>query len=279
MLSIRIVAAGACLSIVLLVSGMATGRAMAQSATDVTPGKPLQLLKIVEHSNKTNGKLHRKLLARSSARRAVRVAAKRKTHRHIAAAERKHRHWSAEAASTAPTERVRPTANPAAATETPLTTAAAEPPSLATPTESAPNQVPSQVPSQGPSQGPSEGASKGPSQAPSPASREVVVAGQTVQVASPTDVNAIDLAANDHAAQTNDAAPPSAAASTPPSLREVGNPEQKSDSATAALSRKSKSAVGSTSWILQVLAALGGAVTAGSLAWFLIGSTPQRTYG
>ena len=271
MLSIRIVAAGACLSIVLLVSGMATGRAMAQSATDATPGKPLQLLKIVEHSNKTNGKLHRKLLARSSAKRAVRVAAKRKTHRHIAAAERKHRHWSAEAASTAPTERVRPTANPAAGTETPVTTAAAAPPSVATPTEPAPNQVPNQVPSQGPSQGPS--------QALSPASREVVVAGQTVQVASPTDVNAIDLAANDHAAQTNDAAPPSAAANTPPSLREVGNTEQKSDSVTAALSRKSKSAVGSTSWILQVLAALGGAVTAGSLAWFLIGSTPQRTYG
>ena len=263
MLSIRIVAAGACLSIVLLVSGMATGRAMAQSATDATPGKPLQLLKIVEHSNKTNGKLHRKLLARSSAKRAVRVAAKRKTHRHIAAAERKHRHWSAEAASTAPTERVRPTANPAAGTETPVTTAAAAPPSVATPTEPAPNQVPSQ----------------GPSQALSPASREVVVAGQTVQVASPNDINAIDLAANDHAAQTNDAAPPSAAANTPPSLREVGNTEQKSNSVTAALSRKSKSAVGSTSWILQVLAALGGAVTAGSLAWFLIGSTPQRTYG
>ena len=37
--------------------------------------------------------------------------------------------------------------------------------------------------------------------------------------------------------------------------------------------------VGSTSWILQVLAALGGAVTAGTVAWFLIGGTPQRTYG
>ena len=37
--------------------------------------------------------------------------------------------------------------------------------------------------------------------------------------------------------------------------------------------------VGSTSWIMQVLAALGGAVAAGSVAWFLIGSTPQRTYG
>ena len=37
--------------------------------------------------------------------------------------------------------------------------------------------------------------------------------------------------------------------------------------------------VGSTSWILQVMAALGGAVAAGSVAWFLIGAAPQRTYG
>lgn len=38
-------------------------------------------------------------------------------------------------------------------------------------------------------------------------------------------------------------------------------------------------AVGSTSWIAQMLAALGGAVAAGVVAWFLIGSGPVRTYG
>lgn len=37
--------------------------------------------------------------------------------------------------------------------------------------------------------------------------------------------------------------------------------------------------VGSASWIAQVLAALGGAVTAGAVAWFLIGGGPARTYG
>ena len=37
--------------------------------------------------------------------------------------------------------------------------------------------------------------------------------------------------------------------------------------------------IGSASWIAQVLAAFGGAVTAGAVAWFLIGGGPVRTYG
>jgi hypothetical protein len=39
------------------------------------------------------------------------------------------------------------------------------------------------------------------------------------------------------------------------------------------------SLVGSASWIAHVLAALGGAITAGAVAWFLIGPTARRTYG
>lgn len=43
---------------------------------------------------------------------------------------------------------------------------------------------------------------------------------------------------------------------------------------------KTIDAVGSASWIAQVLAALGGAIAAGVVAWFLIGgSRPVRTYG
>ena len=37
--------------------------------------------------------------------------------------------------------------------------------------------------------------------------------------------------------------------------------------------------VGSASWIAQVLAALGGAIAAGVVAWFLLGTGPQRMYG
>lgn len=39
------------------------------------------------------------------------------------------------------------------------------------------------------------------------------------------------------------------------------------------------SPVGSASWIAQLLAALGGAIAAGAVAWFLIRPAPERTYG
>ena len=61
---------------------------------------------------------------------------------------------------------------------------------------------------------------------------EVVVAGQTVKVASPDEVNEIDLGANDAAPQTNDAAPVSVAAGTPP-LHETSEPAPKSDAVKA----------------------------------------------
>ena len=42
---------------------------------------------------------------------------------------------------------------------------------------------------------------------------------------------------------------------------------------------QNSSAIGGAARIAQVLAALGGAVTAGIVAWFLIGAEPVRTYG
>jgi len=39
------------------------------------------------------------------------------------------------------------------------------------------------------------------------------------------------------------------------------------------------SPVGSASWIAQLLAALGGAIAAGLVAWFLIRPAPRRHYG
>jgi hypothetical protein len=49
--------------------------------------------------------------------------------------------------------------------------------------------------------------------------------------------------------------------------------------ATATPAADDPSPVGSFSWILHVLAALGGAVATGALAWFLISPAPQRNYG
>ncbi len=97
---------------------------------------------------------------------------------------------------------------------------------------------------------------------------ELVVAGQTVHVVSADDANEIDRAADPQNAPSA-AATPSAA----------GAAEPTPDTATVARAHEETSHVGSASWIAQVLAALGGAIAAGSAAWFLMGSAPQRTYG
>jgi hypothetical protein len=111
-----------------------------------------------------------------------------------------------------------------------------------------------------------------------PAPGELIVAGRTVKVASPDDVNEIDLAANDTNTRTS-IEPPNDAAARTPAISETAAGEPKSDSLVTASAQPARSEVGSTSWLLQVLAAVGGAVAAGSTAWFLIGSTPQRMYG
>jgi hypothetical protein len=91
----------------------------------------------------------------------------------------------------------------------------------------------------------------------------VVVGGQTVDVAAPDQANAIDLAANDH----HDAAVSDARTDPDPPAQRV------------LAAHKDASSVGSDSWIAQVLAAFGGAVAAGLVAWFLIGGAPRRKYG
>jgi hypothetical protein len=92
----------------------------------------------------------------------------------------------------------------------------------------------------------------------------LVVNGQTVQIAAPDEVNAIDLAADDNATKP-------AATNAAPSAQTVLTTHADAD--------PNDNPVGSASWIAQVLAALGGAAAAGTVAWFLIGSGPQRMYG
>ncbi len=100
-----------------------------------------------------------------------------------------------------------------------------------------------------------------------PGPSELVVGGRTVDVVPPDQANDIDLAAN--APQTAAVKPPQDDAAAKPAA---------ATAFVAAAHEQDEAAVGSASWIAQVLAALGGAVAAGSVAWFLIGSTPQRTY-
>jgi hypothetical protein len=94
---------------------------------------------------------------------------------------------------------------------------------------------------------------------------EIVVGGQTVQVEPPNQFNAIDLAADKpDAAEDVTLKSDFAAASATPQAMVVG------------ASQPDDSAVGTASWIAKVLAAFGGAVAAGSAAWFMIGSSPPR---
>ena len=100
-----------------------------------------------------------------------------------------------------------------------------------------------------------------------PVPSELVVGGHTVQIVSPDEANDIDLAAD------------LSAATVATTGTDVGKAERAHAAMLVASSRDDASPVGNASWIAQVLAALGGAVAAGSVAWFLIGSAPQRTYG
>ncbi len=108
----------------------------------------------------------------------------------------------------------------------------------------------------------------------------IVVDGQTVPIASPDEVNTMDLAVENGAAPKTDTVTPNATSA--PTLIAQANAAPTVRTAYAAPISKdqaSTSPVGSATWIVEVLAALGGALTAGVVAWFLIGSGPQRMYG
>ena len=99
--------------------------------------------------------------------------------------------------------------------------------------------------------------------------------GPTMALPRPDNANKIGLATNQQDAPASEtllaAAPTVNATST-----EAVTPTHALDSKAAA-SRTPGDKVGSTFWLLQVMGALGVAVAAGSIAWFLIGWAPPRT--
>jgi hypothetical protein len=137
----------------------------------------------------------------------------------------------------------------------------------------------------------------------------VVVGGQTVTIAASDQVNELDLAADSATMQSTPAgdrtdlaaalaakasqakesqvaliaadqnANDGSAGAQSLNTQDAGAPEtaQDTDGQNAA---PSSSPIGSASWIAQVLAALGGAMAAATVAWFLVGAGPQvRDYG
>jgi hypothetical protein len=263
MLSLRGITTGAA---VLLISGAAITGAVAQTASPDTPGKPLQLLRIIEAPARPKPVAHNRIHA--ALHRAV---AMKNLRRHTVVAE-------AKVEQSEPT--VQDAAPPAVSAEdtdtsSPTTFAAADAAAAAAPTPGAPAIGP------------------------------LVVGNQLVDVASQADVNALDLAADKSAsgpvnASASDATPaeatlsdrvaalsaeptPQSASVSAPTAAVVSETASKTDffktAAATPAPEATRLAVGSPGWIAQVLAALAGAVAAGAIAWFLIGSTPRQSYG
>jgi hypothetical protein len=260
----------------LFASGTWAGTAVAQSAEPV--GAPLQLLPLV-HQGKAEAKPHAKIAARSAVKSAARsssrssdrasdkasdrasakssartrVASRHKLRSHTMVAER-------TAHPPQPAPQATPATAPDAAWPAAPTAAIADATTLApvqqTPTPAVPQIVP-------------------PVSAGTP--NELVVDGQTIQVASADQANEIDLAANDAGVASDASLGPAGARPAVPT--EAPEAAASSKTTRIAFAQTPRAEVGSTSWLLQVLAALGGAVAAGVVAWFLMGSSPQRMYG
>jgi hypothetical protein len=232
MLRISIVTAGAIVPAFLILSGIAGDNATAQTATNGTSAKPIQLLRIVQQAEPQ---------AKGAAKPAVknRIAYRKRPRPHATAVARGQHLYRPPLAQAAAIK----SATPAALSAAPAgaaTLAAATPP-LAAPRDAAQPD-------------------------------ELVVGGQTMQLASSDAGDAIELSANNENVQPNRTLPTVATASAIP-MRDVTGLAPKSDLANVSVAQRRDSEVGSASWILQALAALGGAVAAGSVAWFLIGST------
>ncbi len=254
MRGIRIVGAG--LAIALAVAMTPSG-AQAQATPGEPAGKPLALLAGLRPPHESKHAVHAKAAhatARKTAAKKTRHARMAVAHtRHISArkiAKSEHEDHAVAASAFAEEPPAQATPNPAPADGWPV--ANSPPPGSST-------------------AAPATGRTVAPvSESTAPdvdaTSNPTAVKIQTVKITSPDQVNTLAL--------TADRAAPAA---TMPSDHPAVAPPQ--HTALAAPAHQDASAVGSASWIAQVLAALGGAVAAGAVAWFLIGGGPVRTYG
>ncbi len=238
MLSKRIFAS----SVVVLAVTM--GSAAAQDATGA--GKPLPLLQFTEHKAKTaRAPLHRharvaeKLTKKTPAKRRIaKHAPAKKPHKLLAAV---HRHPQAQRPAPGPAQAAQaapqPSIWPAVDAAAPGAVAMPAPPAAA-PQNVTTEKVLSDAPN------------------------DIAANGQIAQAAPAAQPNAPDPAAEHHAAAAETAPPVQSAAAKPAVRAMVATPDPAEPQA--------KSPVGSASWMVQVLAALGGAMAAGAVAWFLI---------
>jgi hypothetical protein len=100
--------------------------------------------------------------------------------------------------------------------------------------------------------------------------------GHAVPAAMPAPVTPAAAAPNPQPAAA--AKPATAILSPPVKMAAVARMAPKSPLHAMLFRPSAPSAVGSASWIAQLLAALGGAIAAGAVAWFLIRPAPERHF-
>jgi hypothetical protein len=275
-------------------------------------GKPLQLVPQIYSGKPAAAPRNRvaaKKAARSESRAEIRSEARSASQSEAAAEPRTQQRVSLRRKHRPPTEMAeqkRPQRAAAAAspeTTAPTAVAAAPQRARAAPPPSAPaatttaTPLPQATPPAAPAA--TTAAALPPQAAPPAAAKagELMVNGQAVQVRSPDEANELDLAANEPG--TTASAPASEPAlspgNTPLYNLAATSPPAEADAAPAvnaappvgvtpaagmepahADAAQPKSPIGSAFWIMQIMAALGGAAAAGSAAWFLIGSASPR---
>lgn len=264
---------------------LALGAAQAQTTTtSAQVGQPLALLaglrppheakhKEAKHAVRVRA-VHAKTAAKTVAKTVAKAAAKTRQRRMAAHA----RHAAATKIATRPHAHHEQAVTASAFAEEPPPQADVTPPPAPNwPTVDAAPANGSAPPAAGPAAAPvadtaSPNAAAG--TFPNPDASKI----QTIKIttANSTNFSAPATAAVASVASTanDNAAAPAAEAPTA-----FATPAPERQSANKGSTAKSSDPVGSASWIAQVLAAFGGAVAAGAVAWFLIGGGPVRTYG
>jgi hypothetical protein len=258
---VRIVSAGA--SFLLFLAVTLTGAA-AQTAPDGAAGQPLPLLQFIHKGRASKPKFrpHPEFARRSAKKKPIerKIAKRTFIKRHRALAEARHAVRPARVTAQASASTSAQNVWPSAAIAAPIGTASLAPDQVAAPvaTEAVVDTNPNQIVASGHSV---------PTAVPSGGNAGNIA---PAQAATPNSLSAANVAANGSKPAAKTTAPQSAAA-TPVVRAMVVKAEPPSANAA--------DPVGSASWIAHVLAALGGAIAAGAVAWFLIRPAPEGNYG
>jgi hypothetical protein len=271
--NIRIAAAGA---ILIAMVGAAAAQSDTSQAQSQEPGKPVSLLQMLFKPAAAETSGDADVQGATEAQSATEVTAHTKiVHRHWHhrryASKKSHRTQDDDAAATTPAAQ-RDAAQANLAPPADASTAATATPASEAMTFDAPTTAP--LPG---------------TQATTPVEPSaMVVGGQTVQIASQNEINALDLAAGNAALnapplpateQSKPAADTMAAADNMPAADSEPADNKPADTPVIAFAQRHDSDNSRDIWYEDLLATLGCLLAAASAAWFLIGRAPPRRGG